>query len=126
MRFPHGMDANEYARKVTPAAKSLALLVNAAAWCGQGKAPPPREKVPVDIAAPLAKELGQELKGVAHDVDEDSGEHLPCVSNVSLQTGQGWTQEPYWPAPFKEVEAQQDQLRQMAEERGVSLTGFSE
>jgi len=119
IKFPHGMDANEYARKVTPAAKSLALLVNAAAWCGQGKAPPPREKVPVDIAAPLAKELGQELKGVAHDVDEDSGEHLPCVSNVSLQTGQGWTQEPYWPAPFKEVEAQQDQLRQMAEERGL-------
>jgi DNA primase catalytic core len=129
IKFPHGMDANEYARKVTPAAKSLALLVNAAAWCApaegrKGKAPPPREKepwekVPVDIAAPLAKELGQELKGVAHDVDEDSGEHLPCVSNISLQTGQGWTQEPYWPAPFKEVEAQQDQLRQMAEERGL-------
>ena len=35
------------------------------------------------------------------------------------KTGQGWTQEPYWPAPFKEVEAQQDQLRQMAEERGL-------
>jgi DNA primase catalytic core len=136
IKFPYGMDANEYARKVTPAAKSLRLLVNAAAWCGPGKAPPPPpvpaaetpppprdkepwEKVPVEIAAPLAKELGQELKGVAHDVDEDSGEHLPCVSNVSLQTGQGWTQEPYWPAPFKEVEAQQDQLRQMAEERGL-------
>ena len=136
IKFPYGMDANEYARKVTPAAKSLRLLVNAAAWCGPGKAPPPPpvpaaetpppprdkepwEKVPVEIAAPLAKELGQELKGVAHDVDEDSGEHLPCVSNVSLQTGQGWTQEPYWPAPFKEVEAQQDQLRQIAEERGL-------
>jgi hypothetical protein len=125
IKFPHGMDANEYARKVTPPAKSLSLLINAAAWCGQGKAPPPRrdkelwEKVPGDIAAPLAKELGQELKGVAHDVDEDSGEHLPTVSNVSLQTGQGWTEEPYWPAPFKEVEAQQDQLRQMAEQRGL-------
>jgi len=136
IKFPYGMDANEYARKVTPAAKSVRLLVNAAAWCGPGKAPPPPpvpaaetpppprdkepwEKVPVEIAAPLAKELGQELKGVAHDVDEDSGEHLPCVSNVSLQTGQGWTQEPYWPAPFKEVEAQQDQLRQIAEERGL-------
>jgi hypothetical protein len=52
------------------------------------------------------------------DIDED-GEHLPCVSNVSLQTGQGWCQEPYWPAPFKEVEAQQEQLRQIAEERGL-------
>jgi DNA primase catalytic core len=128
IKFPWGMDANEYARKVTPAAKSLSLLINAAAWCApaegrKGKAPPPRgkepwEKVPLEIAAPLAKELGQELKGVAHDVDED-GEHLPCVSNVSLQTGQGWTQEPYWPAPFQEVEAQQEQLRQMAQERGL-------
>lgn len=140
IKFPYGMDANEYARKVTPAAKSLPLIINAAAWCApaegrKGKAPPPPpapaeetpppprdkepwEKVPVEIAAPLAKELGQELKGVAMDIDED-GEHLPCVSNVSLKTGQGWTQEPYWPAPFKEVEAQQDQLRQMAEERGL-------
>jgi DNA primase len=39
IKFPWGMDANEYARKVTPAAKSLSLIVNAAAWCGQGKAP---------------------------------------------------------------------------------------
>ena len=86
--------------------------------------PPPRdkepwEKVPVEIAVPLAKELGQELKGVAMDVDED-GEHLAdCVSNVSLKTGQGWCQEPYWPAPFSEVEKQQEQLRKMAEERGL-------
>ena len=28
IRFPHGMDANEYAQKVKPADKSLALLVN--------------------------------------------------------------------------------------------------
>jgi DNA primase catalytic core len=128
INFPMGMDANEYARKVTPPEKSLSLLINAAAWCGHGKAPvvkpePPREKepwekVPADIAAPLAKELGQELKGVAMDIDED-GEHLPTISNVSLKTGQGWTQEPYWPAPFAEVETQQNQLRQMAEERGL-------
>jgi DNA primase catalytic core len=30
--FPHGMDANEYARKVTSAAQSLALLVKSAEW----------------------------------------------------------------------------------------------
>jgi len=39
IKFPWGMDANEYARKVTPAGKSLALLINAAAWCGKGAAP---------------------------------------------------------------------------------------
>jgi DNA primase catalytic core len=30
--FPKGMDANEYARKVTPAAQSLAVLLNRAEW----------------------------------------------------------------------------------------------
>jgi DNA primase len=38
VKFPHGMDANEYACKVKPADKSLALLINAAAWLGGGKA----------------------------------------------------------------------------------------
>ena len=35
VKFPHGMDANEYAQKVQPADKSLALLLNAAQWLGQ-------------------------------------------------------------------------------------------
>ena len=32
--FPHNMDANEYALKVTPAEKSLAVLLNSAEWLG--------------------------------------------------------------------------------------------
>jgi DNA primase catalytic core len=35
--FPHGQDANEYARKVQPAGKALAVLLNAAAWIGRGR-----------------------------------------------------------------------------------------
>lgn len=38
IRFPSGMDANEYALKVTPSAKSLGVLVNAAEWLGKGQA----------------------------------------------------------------------------------------
>jgi len=38
--FPHGMDANEYALKVTPAAKSLGVLIRKAGWLGEGKPPP--------------------------------------------------------------------------------------
>jgi DNA primase catalytic core len=37
--FPKGMDANEYALKVTPAAKSLELALNKAEWLGKGQAP---------------------------------------------------------------------------------------
>ena len=39
IQFPKGMDANEYAQKVTPATKSLGLLIRQAVWLGTGKAP---------------------------------------------------------------------------------------
>ncbi len=39
IEFPKGMDANEYAQKVTPAAKSLGLLIRKAAWLGKGNPP---------------------------------------------------------------------------------------
>jgi DNA primase len=37
--FPKGMDANEYARQVKPAPKSLGLAIRKAQWLGNGKAP---------------------------------------------------------------------------------------
>ncbi len=39
VQFPKGMDANEYAVRVTPAEKSLGVLVRNAVWLGQGKPP---------------------------------------------------------------------------------------
>ena len=48
--FAKGMDANEYALHVKPAAKSLGLLLHQAQWLGKGK-PPERESIEI-IAAP--------------------------------------------------------------------------
>ena len=39
IKMPWKMDVNEYAQKVTPAGRSLPLLVNAAQWMGKGTAP---------------------------------------------------------------------------------------
>ena len=39
VQFPKGMDANEYALKVHPAAKSLGILLNKAEWLGKGQRP---------------------------------------------------------------------------------------
>ena len=39
IQFPKGMDANEYAQKVTPASKSLGLVIRKAIWLGKGTAP---------------------------------------------------------------------------------------
>ena len=53
IQFPKNMDANEYALKVTPAAKSLGLLIRKAEWMGKGK-PPSR---PVGDVAELVESL---------------------------------------------------------------------
>lgn len=59
VQFPKGMDANEYALKVTPADKSLGLLIRKAVWLGKG-APPAEapgqhvESVPMPQTTPPA------------------------------------------------------------------------
>lgn len=58
IQFPKGMDANAYALKVTPAVKSLGLLIRQAAWLGSGKAPPAMPgKAPERSAVPTAQDL---------------------------------------------------------------------
>ncbi len=90
VKFPHGMDANEYARKVTPADKSLQVLVNAAEWMTGGTPAKPVEPP----------------KHVAMVVDEITGEPLPIVDHESLTSGVGWAPAPFVPAPYVEVQAQ--------------------
>jgi hypothetical protein len=55
VQFPKGMDANEYALKLTPAGKSLDLVVRKALWLGKG-APPQRSTSPAlsDAAVPAS------------------------------------------------------------------------
>ena len=89
IKFPWGMDANEYAQKVRPANKALALLFNAAVWFGGPAALPP-----------------EPAKHVAMVVDELTGQLLPIVDKESLETGVGWAPEPFVPAPYAEVLAQ--------------------
>ena len=37
VQFPHGMDANEYIRKVSPPAKALGVLLQSTVWLGKGQ-----------------------------------------------------------------------------------------
>jgi DNA primase catalytic core len=50
--FPKDMDANAYALKVQPAAKSLGVMLNKAEWLGKGQRPAPRTLEPVIEAEP--------------------------------------------------------------------------
>jgi DNA primase len=42
IQFPKGMDANEYALKVQPAAKALGVAIRKSVWLGKGEAPEPQ------------------------------------------------------------------------------------
>lgn len=53
--FPKGMDANEYALKMSPPAKALGLLLRKAEWMGGGT-PPPRSTVGDSESLEAAKE----------------------------------------------------------------------
>jgi DNA primase len=103
VKFPHGMDANEYAQKVKPADKSLALLMNAAQWADAKAGPSP------NAASPPA-EPPEPRKHVAMVVDEITGEPLPIVDKESAETGVGWAPAPFVPAPYAEVQAQSSLL----------------
>jgi DNA primase catalytic core len=56
VQFPKKMDANEYALKLTPAAKSLGILLNKAAWLGKGKQPTVTVSEPVIEEPPAIEE----------------------------------------------------------------------
>jgi DNA primase len=52
--FPKGMDANEYACQVKPAAKSLAVLLDHAEWLGKGNPPAAKEETAAEPVSSLA------------------------------------------------------------------------
>lgn len=54
IQFPKGMDANDYALKLTPADKSLGVVIRKAVWLGKGQAPAPPVALPVVVDVPPA------------------------------------------------------------------------
>lgn len=68
VQFPRGMDANDFALKVTPADKSLGLAVRKAMWLGRGR-PPADAPARVSTPAPETKTAAaKEEKPVPQEV----------------------------------------------------------
>jgi DNA primase catalytic core len=67
VEFPKGMDANAYALKVTPAAKSLGVMLNRAAWLGKGQRPAQRAAAPVVVPEPSIEPLPAKAKAAAKE-----------------------------------------------------------
>ena len=80
--FPHGMDANEYIRKVTPADKALKVLLHGAQWLGKGVKPAGTE-IPATRDTP---EAGAVPLPTGERVDLDTGEVLDAADPASSTT----------------------------------------
>lgn len=79
--FPKGMDANEYARQVQPAAKSLELVIRKAEWMGGGSAKATvveAESVPAHEASEIAALAAKEK----NDAPVEKIESLPLTEKA--------------------------------------------
>jgi DNA primase len=91
IQFPKGMDANDYALKVTPASKSLGLVIRKAVWLGTGQAPA------------RAAQLDEALPRVEVVANSD---HLPePVSSLAAKTEMPLPASPLPAAPALDVAA---------------------
>ena len=109
--FPRGMDANDYASKVTPAAQSLAVLLNGAEWLAKPEAPPPPQQnpePPVEIKNDeitieqesrryrirgLAKNLSHELLKVNVLVSSGDSFHIDTLDLYSARQRAAFTKQ---------------------------------
>jgi len=78
VQFPKGMDANEYALKVTPAEKSLGVLLHRAAWLGKGQPPAAGVAAPVIEAAPAETKSTAKEKKIEEPMPEPKPEPAPA------------------------------------------------
>ncbi len=94
--FPHGQDANEYARKVQPADKALAVLLNAAQWIG--KAAPAVNAALAPAPSSLAASLAAPASALPTPPEEAAKEKaattpLPAntpAASVLIPQGEHW------------------------------------
>ncbi|MCE0484988.1 MAG: CHC2 zinc finger domain-containing protein [Methylacidiphilales bacterium] len=97
IKFPQGMDANDYARKVTPPDRSLRLLIQSAEWLGKGQAPKkagveqPVEVAPAPsslVAAKLAAEP-EEKPATNEKIEEGVPvESVPETGDLTVMLGE--------------------------------------
>src|SRR5450830_528151 len=82
--FPQGMDANEYARKMSPPETALALVLRQAQWLGGVQAVP--QPIP-ELARPSS--LAAEPEALVAPAQEETQTAFELPDEVQLTTGEG-------------------------------------
>jgi len=103
VQFPKGMDANEFALKVTPATKSLGILLGKAAWLGKGQRP---------TVAASEPQIIEEKPAAKEKIAEPVAAALPPVVPVEQETPQ---------VPAEEKIPERIEANTTEEETGLSL-----
>ena len=87
VQFPKCMDVNEYALKVTPAAKSLGMLLGKAAWLGTGRRPTAAMSESVVVVEEKTGEAAKEKisETIAATVREEPVLPLAAASSESVE-----------------------------------------
>jgi DNA primase len=111
IQFPKGMDANEYAVKVSPASKSLGIAIRKAQWLGKGAAKPVSTSAPT--TAPQSPPAPVVMPETAPPVliEVPVPEHVAAPEAVAVPTEPSMPAavlpaSPVPPLPAAEIEAQ--------------------
>ncbi len=91
--FPRGMDANEYALQVRPAAQSLGVLIRSAEWLGAGPSPVRRVHAVMPDSAPAARP-GMAAKGKAGGASAARSVAPPAPASVAAPEGSSEHESP--------------------------------
>ena len=89
IQFPKGMDANAYALKVTPATKSLGVVIRKAVWLGKGNSAVLPTSEPVPAVLPPAVEAAQIPPSLAAEnaaKEEPAAQSEPLPASPMPQT----------------------------------------
>ena len=98
--FPHGHDANSYAVAVTPPEKSLAVLLNAAAWLGKGQAVPAPVLRGV-VAAPASDALAPAPSSLAAQAASEAAVVAPASEVTATPNEAAKEEKPPASSPVK-------------------------
>jgi DNA primase catalytic core len=129
--FPKGMDANEYARKVTPASQSLAVLLNRAEWWGKSTPASKMEESVIEKDKTAAKEENEipssteietpaEISLIAESIDVAPDVATPTEPPEPLEAPQ-----PVIPlAAEPKIEAHGDEITMWQQDRKYRVRGL--
>jgi DNA primase catalytic core len=121
VQFPQGMDANEYALKVTPSAKSLGVAIRKAVWLGKGEKSAPVLEPVVAAVGPAPPEEPTEPPSLAAEGPKE----VRPISPPVIEAGVPASPVPPGPAPEVDAEVRESEVAIVFGDRRYRVRGLA-